>query len=293
MFMPGKPELFMGIMEWLDRLNGFPAVKVLCSIFGILFLVLSIKILRKMNGKKALMIIFTGFVWAILITPLICTFSNAVNYPNQSPKVPYTTIAYDREYSNFCLPVSWEEFMASPDKQFDTFYVWNQRIGLVPYASNSTEDAIKKGNVIVIVNPKDNINSEDVKRLRDAVAQGKKLLLLGSRDSIDKFNTFAKLFKIELLPESTAGCTAYYDGDKHVTLTGGGLTLKGGKPIVSTADGAQVGCEVEYGSGKVIAFADAGLFYNSSIGNINIVPVEYQRDIGRLEFWILKYLTGS
>lgn len=292
MFMTGKPELALGIMEWLNRYNSFPAVTVFSGALGFVLLVFLIRSLKGMKRAEVLLVLYTGIFTALLVSIIICRSASALNYTVQTPKTPYTMVAYEREYSDYNLPVSVQEFMMPLSRQFDTFYVWNQRIGLVPYAASSVGEAAEKGDVIVVMNPKRRISSSDAEILKDAVQKGKKLLLLGAdKENIEAYNSFAQIFGLQLTIEQAGNRSAYYNNGKVVNLTGSAYAVKGGTPFIATDEGIQAGCEVKYGKGDVMAFGDGEIFYSSSIGNMNLVPNTNQEAVAELEYWMFKHLT--
>lgn len=290
--MPGKTELFLGIMSWLNRCNTFPVVKTLAACLAVLFLGAAIYMCRRHKTMHLLP--------ASLLVAVICalpagfatgTYANRINYPMPQPTSRYTMVAYDKQYSDMAIPASWEEFMAPFEKQMDTFYVWNQRLGLVPKAFDRLSEALD-GDVIVIANPATRISEGDGKALQKAVQEGKKLLLLGGKPENRKaYDSFASLFDISMLEQPVSGETAVYGDGKSILLSDSAWPLEGGEPLaVSNTSGKSVAISVKYGNGMVISFGDVSLFCNAVMGTTNQVPDERQRSVYDFEFWLFRQM---
>ena len=290
-FMPGKAEMFLGILGWLDHRNAFPAMSVAAGIVMMLSLAcLAWMIVKKMVAKdRVASAVFAAVLLALPAGAGLSAGLNLVNYPAPRPVTPYTTVAYDRQYSDFALPATWREFTEPSERQMDTFYVWNQRQKLVPRAADTLKDALK-GSVIVVANPSKPISAEDGRALQDAVNSGKKLLLLGGKpENREAFDSFGKLFGVQMSLLPVRGEKAAYAGGS-VQLSDSAWPLEGGTPMIKTDSCKTIGCELKYGKGEIIAFDDVNLFFDNVMGNTNQVPTDGQKSIYDLEFWLFGQL---
>ena len=291
-FMPGKMELFLGILGWLDRRNTFPAMSVAAGIVMMLSLAcLAWMIVEKKVAKGTVAsAVFAAAIFALPAGAALCAGLNLVNYPTPAPVTPYITVAYDRQYSDFALPDTWQEFTEPSERQMGTFYVWNQRQKLVPRVADTLKDALK-GSVIVVANPSKPISEEDGRALQEAVNNGKKLLLLGGKpENREAFDSFGKLFGVKVSPLPVRGEKAVYAGGS-VQLSDTAWPLEGGTQIVKTDGCKTIGCALKYGKGEIIVFDDVNLFFDNVMGNTNQVPTDGQKSIYDLEFWLFGQLV--
>lgn len=292
LFMPGKSELFLGIMGWLDRRNSFPAVSVAAGALAALSLACLIWMCarKKVAMGAAASALFAALALAVPAGVALCSGLNLLNYTVPKPVTPFVTVAYDRQYSDFAIPATWQEFMEPAERQMDTFFVWNQRQKLVPRAANALNDALE-GDVIVVANPAKPVSTADGLALQEAVKNGKSLLLMGGKpQNREAFDSFAKLFGVEMSLTPVRGEKAAYAGNASVQLSDIAWPLEGGTPIITSDSCKTMGSMVQYGNGKVIVFGDVDLFFENVMGTTNSLPVEGQKAIYDLEFWLFGQL---
>ncbi len=177
MFIPGKPELLLGIMEWLNRRNGwmFHWRGLLLAVALTAAAMTMVWGRRIPSGKLIPVLFFTGF----LITPLtICSLQvwNGHYYPLPKPHTELITVNFESEHSRFELPIF--HVTQFPESSFHTFYVWLQRLGLVPALKPSFESALAEGGVAILINPHHPFSLEELLAAEAFLQKGGKLLVL-------------------------------------------------------------------------------------------------------------------
>jgi hypothetical protein len=205
MFIPGKPELLLGIMEWLNRKNSFlDILRLLFLILGIIFLFittfLSYKtIKREGKGPVLYTLLFMGF----LITPLALTGIEQLNkncYPLPKPHTKYINISFEMEHSDFELPVL--HMTQQMERSYHTFYVWLQRLGYVPSLKDKFQDALQNSDAVVIINPSKPFSEDEIRSTEEFLNNGGRLLLIDDPklNKHSNANQLISKFGIHLIP---------------------------------------------------------------------------------------------
>jgi hypothetical protein len=106
---------------------------------------------------------------------------NAVVYRHPTPVRPMTTVAFDLMHGDFVLrPASGmaRYIGLPPSKKLDlsTFYIWTQRVGLVPREGRTWDDLLSADAIILAMPMK--LRQGDAARLVEWVKGGGRLLIL-------------------------------------------------------------------------------------------------------------------
>jgi hypothetical protein len=122
---------------------------------------------------------------------------NAVVYRHPAPVRPMTTVAFDMMHGDFVLrPASGmaRYIGLPPSKQLDlsTFYIWTQRVGLVPREGRTWDDLLSADAIVLAMPTK--LGQGDAARLVEWVKGGGRLLILTDKGKA-----------AEGLPEGTLG----------------------------------------------------------------------------------------
>jgi hypothetical protein len=176
MFIPGKPELLLGIMEWLNRKNTFLVNAK--PFFLLLTLISFAAVLFTARRLKKGEIVFVSLLVGLSFTPLTIFALEQLNkeaYPAPQPHTRYLEVNFEAEHSDFELPVL--HTTQRTEKSYHTFYVWLQRLGYVPRLAPSFQEALK-GDVVVILNPTQAFRPEELHAANEFLKRGGKLLLL-------------------------------------------------------------------------------------------------------------------
>lgn len=176
MFMPGKPELALGSIQWLNRKNRFGWVNLLLVAVGVVLLG-GASLVAKREDRKTL-ILAASFAVLLGIPSGIWAFDriNSRSYPASQAHTPYPVVAFDAQHSNYYLPVT--EFKSGSESDLQTFYVWTQRLGIVPQVKFRFLDALQGANAVVIVNPSRPFTDGEIAAFVKYVEGGGKVLLM-------------------------------------------------------------------------------------------------------------------
>jgi len=294
MFMPGKPELALGTIEWLNRQNNSPNPNLIFLLLGLAILFPIGYLTTKLNRSTAILVVLSSALLALPVAAHTYGALNRLNYPPPQPHTGVTSVCFEQEHSDFALPALLEGFNAEPRRQFTTFYVWNQRLGYVPSVKSSLEEAAADGDIVVMINPSKPLTNNEKGFIMDYVTSDGRVLLLDSVTNKDSTaNELLEMFDMRLDFTPVGSVAAYYASNKEITTTGEAASVLGGRSLLSTEKGQSILSISRRGQGVVAVMADSHLFSNAQLGGVSSIPDEYQMQISELEFWILQGLMQS
>lgn len=294
MFMPGKPELALGYMEWLNRSEGLPLARALLLALAALLAFGAVAYSRRAGCTAISLALIVGVLVGVALGVRGWATVNQVVYPLPVAAEEHIGIAFEREYSVYDLSDTFEGFLADWETTLQTFYVWTQRLGYFPAVTGSLDAALARGDVVVIVDPVGQPSKSELEALVRFVNDGGRLLVMDRATNEDSSSgAFLEPFELRIVATPPAEGTTYdLTNDKEpVSPTDGAATVSGGTPLVSTGTGDVIGSYTRMGDGLVVAFADSGLFFNVSLGDVSGIPDARQRSIGDLEFALMRFLA--
>ena len=237
MFISGKPELLLGIMEWLNRENSiFVYLRIIFLIIGILSTALLF--IYCFKTKRFSSNFTTGIFWLLIIVPITIIIIEALNkhfYPPPQPNKKFSIVNFEYEYSDYELPLyhttqNWQ-------RSYHTFYVAVQRLGLTPFIKFNLENALKEGKALVIINPTITFNTNTVNKIKNYLEKGGKLFLLDEpRLNNHKYaNSLLEKFGMKLMPGMGFNLPVrfcYEKDDTNFIYGAAAGRVEGGKPLL-------------------------------------------------------------
>jgi hypothetical protein len=104
---------------------------------------------------------------------------NARAYARPRPHTNYPTVAFDAEHSKYFLPVKQLKPKATDrGPEMHTFYVWTQRLGIVPEVRYEFNECLEGRDAVVVINPEREFTAEEVSRFVRYVEGGGKALVI-------------------------------------------------------------------------------------------------------------------
>lgn len=288
MYMPGKPQLALNSLNWLNHRNTVPNLKILFLCAFIALLIVSITLSRGLHKSNTIYSLALGALLAIAISLIIYPGAHRLFYKEPAERTSYTKVSFEQEYSDFTVPSTWDGFTSKIDTNYQTFYVWNQRLGYVPSIETTFSKAMEKGNLFVIINPSKQLDTKQREALNDAVKNGLKLLILGDSSNAKTINKFIEPFGLSISAKSIKQPEISIDGKSTIRLTESAGVVNGGIPIITTTDKDSICSSATIGKGSVTVFSDSALFSNRYMGDVSQVPNEEQKKISDLHFWLIK-----
>ena len=330
MFMPGKPELLLNSLQWLNHENRMPFAPRLAAVWGmaialaaLIFFIVCFK--RRGYGLPSALCACAAAVALLFSVVFFQAQSGSQGTPEQ--RKPYTRVCFESEYTTGYLPNDLTGFLADMDRQISTFYVWTQRLGYVPSYEAGLAQALVRGDLAVTMKPDKPIGGTGA--IIEQIEGGAMLFVLDNGAYGD--NTGELLARAGMrivrtddsgeesaIPDSngnTADIADHHGGGRHsggphdvvqsrvmtvpsaplgidfsLPLTAGAAYVEGGEVLLADDNGRAIFSAQTVGNGKIAVFTDPDLFYNASLGDISANLTESTQRITRLEFQIFKYL---
>ena len=292
MFMPGKAELLIKSIDWLNRENIFSKwTNTILFVFGVfLILFAAFCCINKNTRLQRLILILIYVTLTLPATLFIFNFANDRYYVFPEAKKEFQKVFFDLEHSNMSLPV--KSLVLTPETSYETFFVLTQRLGYVPKAIEKLEHGLKDDSIVIIINPNMTWTQRNHLRLQEFVEEGGRLIVLDNRcNENSSSNHILQPYNIKL---DYIPLTAEIFEDplgRHVATTDCATRVDGGKPVVSTLNNEVIVSVIDKGKGRIIVISDSRLFSDRFLGTSMSIPNSYQKLIFELAFWILEELA--
>ena len=257
-FYGGTPNLLIGCMEYLNYANLYQNARQALLLLGIALGALAVFLLgRSIWGDRKLMALVMILALGSLFAGISLN-SFSIKAEDSIPSKFYVkdhTVCFDGEHS---YQIVGNE---GTDGNYDTFFVWTQRINLTPSIEDSFSEAMEKGRILVMIDPIKALSPEESAELQDCVKNGSSVLLMLPADGPG--SNLTQPFGLDTYSiEQPAGAeneTLSVDLTHGLPIKPWGLAIKGGKPLMSIGDRV-VMAEAGYGKGKFVLFTDSRVF---------------------------------
>lgn len=289
MFIPGKPELALGLADYVNRYDPFPYWRILTFLFAIVAFLVAVVAAAGLRRE--------GWVWLAAVGCLVFGASarlvetlNLRNYTLPKPRAPFAQLNFEAEHSRFFLPEL--RLAREPDKDFSTFYLWASRVGVVPRKWPTLNDALAQPGGQVIIDPVTPFDQTALAKLKEFVAAGGTLYIFD--DPANRESTSGPLmaqFGLAFDLRPIAGPLGAPGAPDDVLSRMGGR-VAGGEALVQVADGSASCALLKFGRGRVIAYANSHVFERKTMGYTAMIPNPIQNAISQFEYRLMRYLDG-
>ena len=285
-FMPGKAELALATLEWLNRENSEARYFCWVGITGLIGLACwtVFVIFKRKAFAGASQWICAGTIGGIILGDTL----NRLSYPLPKVRCPMTTVSFDYAFSRYKLPIT-HETHEWDQNNYHTFFVGVQRIGLVPRVRFDLRETLGDS-VLVLVNPVVWMSPFQIASLRSYVGSGGRILVLDDgRGDPGAANLILSPFGLEI-DSSKVGTqkqeihlSSVLSGKELVISSETGRIVRGGETLLTTDSGEPVLAASIFGKGRVAAMTLADCFVVSRLGDPEAVPDEVGRGLLKLE----------
>ncbi len=286
MFIPGKWELLIGMISWLNRnayLTWLPAVLLGAAAVLLCGLFLLIRRRGRAFAPLAPSMAFAALI-GIYLAIWSCQSLTSAAY-RHPPKIRSDTleVAFERDHTLMLLPE--ETIFLDSSKAYHTFYTWIQRVEGRPRVA-SLREALEC-DVVVLMNIAKRFSNREYHMIRQYVESGGYLLVMHGNGSSDRLaNEFLRNFGLSVKEPKIASVISL-DGEpiqRHV-LT---YQVAGGNLQVGDSLERTVAAEKQIGRGKVFVFAASRLFSDELMGTTSTIPDSTLKSIYDLEFRLIE-----
>jgi len=288
--LPGKPEMLLSSMHWLNHRNRF-------TWLNSVFLVLSIACFTGMAAAAwgtprhqgtRLAALAVGIGVAGLSMSIFTGLARSA-YPLPQPVRPLPKVVFEREYSEYEIPTS--GFVKDQKKSFAIFYQWVLRLQYFPFLQDTVQAALDENpHILVMINPskvtppdRDFVKLEDTQRVRDVLVNqqlkpylergGKVLLMDDAENDKSLSRVILEEFGMHLdvpyrRPGTQQAMTMLMDprGAPICTASAGCTIVGADEDLVKSSDGKVVLARKRVGKGSLVVMAASKRFCDTNMG---------------------------
>jgi len=308
-FEPGKSELMLGMLEWLNHSDAWPGVATFWMILAAVLLAALIVAARRWKVCWPLLAAGALAGWAGGIWATDLRHAAAMGPPQ--PRRPMVRVAFDRTVSAGYLPKN--GFISGRADGFGLFERSVLRLGYFTFRAEA--DRADQGDVLVVTDPGGRPAEPGyVDQLAAYVENGGKLLVLDSprnaySDAVlalvglgspprvqvprSTANDLLKPFGLSVVPrEDLAGDVAGPPAWPAVPVEAA-CEVRGGTPVM-TLSGRPVAAVTPHGKGLVVVVGFSSRFTDVNMGVTgDIVPGPEVRKVLALEFALLRAMVAG
>jgi hypothetical protein len=289
-FIPGKPELMLGLVEYANREERFPGWRMFLTIVGGFSLLIGLIVAGSFGARGFIWMLAAGLTTFIVIAPRI-EQANRDNYPLPEPKTPYKQLIFEGEYSQYFIPEL--RLANNQDKDFHTFFVWTQRVDVYPrkyYSFDKCVAEARKLGALLMIDPGKVPTPEQMERLKSYIHEGGTLVVVDDPENGRvPTNTLLKDFGLEMdfINQIAPSNLSQYPA---ASIWNNAAPIRGGTPLYISPDGAPVVAEARYGKGRVIAYGNSRSFERKIFGYTSMIPNAQQRAINHFAYQLMDWI---
>jgi hypothetical protein len=282
-FEPGKIELFLGMLEWLNRRDRWHNPRPWLLVIGAALLAWTVFITFRQANVRPLMVAADVLGWSV--TCLALSAYQRQSFPEPKPVRPLTWVTIDRTVCDG--PLSKGGFIAGKAEGFGIFERWILRLGYFTKRRSGPEAV--QGDLIMFLYPTKPVSREYREGLLRYVEHGGRLLILDSPQN-QKSTAAALLEPFHLTQKPLPGQGGTISGPTNwpsVTADSANEII-GGQRLFQL-DGRPVGAVAHHGKGTVVALGFGSRFSDAQMGITgDVEPDANLRKVFNLQFALVR-----
>jgi hypothetical protein len=285
LFQPGKSELAIGMIEWLNHAgSGDPGPWLL--VLGCAPLLGGLWLARGRGGMCLLLLAAGACSWSATSAGIAAVQRLQIPMPQRLPQAtPKVEVVIDRTLSQVPLIRGAFYTVSGPelDKSFGLLEQWIPRLctpDLYYYTTRRAGEAAFAGDALVIVYPDRPVTTEYRQRLEQYVANGGKVLVIDSPSNVGSTaNSLLYPFDLSFLRDQPWEGFLTLDGRWPWLSVDEGHEVSGGKPLAYFGE-RPVAAVASYGNkgGKVLAVGFGSIWRDPKMGGEPIWMVQPDAD---------------
>jgi hypothetical protein len=311
-FEPGKPESFLGMMEWLNRRNGAVAhPRMPLAIVGCVLLVAALAFVVLSRGARINPATARNPAsspessrWLITIAAGMCGFAlsamavraaHSASIPPPKPERPMIMVGIDRTVSDAIL--SKGGFIGGRADGFGIFERWILRLGWFIKRESGPALFDDKQLVVFFAPSKDVPESFKAALVKYVEGGGRVLVIDMPENYKSTANSLLKPFGMELRRAMTPLPNEVKSeiGLPKIDVPGKdpSFELSGAKEVLATAGGKPVAGMLTHGKGTITAVGFGSRFTDTNMGVTgDVIPGKDLRAVYDVQYGMLRHLLG-
>lgn len=262
-FQPGKAELLVGMLEWLNH-RGPPDPRPWLTAPGILLLAAGLWMARRRRDAWPVLLAAGTCGWVIASMAVAAVHRRHMPVPKiEPPTTPMTRVAVDRTLSE--VPLSNGANVQGDGNGYGTFEQWIARTGC--YTVRQTGPPTDCDDALLVICPNRSVSPQYRGQLKRYVAEGGKLLLVDSpENTTSTANSLLDPFDLSIdHQELVAGELIVADDWPGGIRLQRACPVSGGEPM-ARLDSTPVGAMTSHGQGTVMALGFGSFFNDRGMG---------------------------
>jgi hypothetical protein len=289
-FIPGKPELMLGMVEFANRIERFPGWRIFLLVVSLFSLFVASLTASAYGARGFIWMVASGFAAFMAITPAI-EASNRKAYPLPEPREEFKQLIFEGEYSRYFIPEL--RLARNEDKDFHTFFVWTQRVDVYPrkyYTFDKCLAEARKMGALMMIDPGEIPTPDQIADLRSYIEEGGTFVIMDDPENgMVPTNSLLQEFGLEFDFINTVQPTTGVASPASPIWIGA-ARITGGSPLLTAPDGTPVVVEQQIGNGRVIAFGNSRVFERSILGYTSMIPNAQQKAMSGFVYQLMDWI---
>jgi len=287
-FEPGKAELMLGMLEWLNHRNSPYPLRLFLIVLGLPLLAFGLLLCRKQNVAWLVVICSGVFGWSIATAGTRAIHQHSMGLPKAVR--PMVQVMIDRTVCKG--PLSKSGFISGKKDGFGIFERWILRLGYFTSRRSGT-DALT-GDLVVFVDPNQTVTNDFREELVKYVELGGKALILDSPANVaSTANSLLYPFGLTVSPNMQLRGRLKAPENWPVIQIDSTCEIKGGESV-ATVTNVPVISRARYGEGTVTVVGFSSRFADAYMGVTgDVVPDDELRKVFDVQFAILKDIVSG
>jgi hypothetical protein len=287
-FEPGKAELMLGMLEWLNHRSSPYPLRLFLIVLGLPLLAVGLVLCRKRNVAWLVVICSVVFGWSIAAAAARAIHQRSMSLPKAV--TPMVQVMIDRTVCKG--PLSKSGFISGKRDGFGIFERWILRLGYFTSRRSGT-DALT-GDLVVFLDPNQTVTNDYREALVDYVELGGKALILDSpANTGSTTNSLLYPFGLTVNPNMQLRGQLKAPENWPVIQIDSTCEIKGGEPVAMVTN-VPVIAKARYGKGAVTVVGFSSRFADAYMGVTgDVVPDDELRKVFDVQFAILKDVVSG
>lgn len=300
MHIPGKPEYALGSINWLNRTNQYDFLVKFVSllVMGITsgFIVYSFITVKQVSRsrsvvKKFVRTLLFGALLGVSSGVIVCDILAGSFYTLPKEHTPMIKIGFEEKFCDFRIPSV--KLLHNPSIDFQTFYVWPQRLGYVPTLF-SLYDSLSDFDMVVMVNPQKYFTEKETSKIDEFLTNGGRLLIVDHPKGIKSTaNQIIEKYGLKVDYAQFQEKANIYEGDNKIGILKSFAPVQGGQEVLQSKGKITFISTTKRGKGIIAVMACSDSFTNEEMGETEAVPDDHKHFLYKLEFWIFSSLING
>jgi hypothetical protein len=287
-FEPAKPELMLGMIEWLNHRSVIAKPRPWLVGSGVLILAAGLVIFLSSSADGMLLLAFGLLGWAIAVVGV--QIVHRTTMPMPTPERPFVQVVIDRTLCDG--PLAKNGFIEGSKGGFGIFERWLLRLGY--FTARRQGRSVFDADLVIFFHPHRAVEERFRRQLVEYVAAGGKVLVIDSPQNEGSTSD-------ELLQEfgtavdhsaPVSGQLRTAAGWPAVPVAGAAL-VRGGEPFAWIED-QPVGTTIRHADGQVTVIGFGSRFNDANMGFTgDVVPDANLKQVFDLQFALIPAIVES